>query len=170
MTLNRALQRQILEKLREKYTDPEGLVLCEQEYPGIAHTTADLFINAAYLGEHGLLTHIDGSPANDGSWYVSQFPMRITAKGLDFLEQDGGLSAILGTVTVKLHADTIRELLETKIMGSQLPPDEKRRFVDTLKELPCEALKTVTNKLVEKGLEALSNPQSIVNLVQGVIN
>lgn len=93
--------------------------------------------------------------------------MMITARGLDFLEEDGGLSAILGTVTVKLHADTIRDMLETKIMDSQLPQADKKRFVDTLKELPGEALKTVTNKLVEKACES---PQAVISVLTGFMS
>ena len=48
---------------------------------------------------------------------------RITAKGIDFLEDDGGLSAILGVVTVKLHADTLREMLAKKIDASSASSD-----------------------------------------------
>ncbi|RMC99868.1 hypothetical protein EAY64_06040 [Aquitalea palustris] len=90
---------------------------------------------------------------------------KISSSGLDFLEQDGGLSAILGTVTVKLHADTIRDLLETRIMESQLPVAEKKRFVDQLKELPGEALKTLTNKLIEK---ACDNPEAVVSVFNSI--
>lgn len=159
MILSRALQKQILEKLREAYTVPGGLVLDEQKFDS---EPFNLSANAAYLGEHGLLTFADNSSADCGSCFVSGLPVRITAKGLDFLEQDGGLSAILGTVIVKLHADTIRDMLETKVMGSNLPPEDKNRFVDTLKELPGEALKTLTNKLVEM---ACDNPRAVIDAV-----
>jgi len=167
MILNRTLQKEILEKLRDQYGDPGGVILSELIFSNHPEVTQNLGPNAAYLGEHGLLTYSDNSPANNGSWYVSELPVRITAKGLDFLEQDGGLSAILGTVTVKLHADTIRDMLKAKIISSQLPREEKKRFIDTLKELPGEALKTVTNKLVEKACE---NPQAVINVLTGFMS
>ncbi len=50
---------------------------------------------------------------------------RITAKSIDLLEDDGGVSAILGVVTAKLHEDTIRNLvlaevkLQTRLLASK---------------------------------------------------
>ncbi|WP_199052931.1 hypothetical protein [Aquitalea sp. ASV15] len=170
MKLNRALQKHILEKLREKYTDPEGVVLCDQDYSGFDNITEDLFANTAYLGEHGLLVYVDGDPADSGAWFVADLPVRITAKGLDFLEQDGGLSAILNTVTVKLHADTIRDLIEAKIMSSNLSKSEKKQFMDQLKEMPGEALKALTSKLVEKGIDAFPDVHTIMSLVDSFIS
>lgn len=165
MKLDRDLQKRILEGLSLAYPD----CLHGRTYLIGDVDSSILKANLAYLFEHGLVETI--LSAHDQRMMGPRLDFaKITAKGLDFLEQDGGLSAILGTVTVKLHADTIREMLKTRIMSSQLLPEDKKRFVDTLKELPGEALKTVTNKLVEKGLEALSNPQSIVSLLQGVIN
>lgn len=167
MEMNRELQHQVLLELRDQY--PETTIISELFLSESQKNHQELAAITCYLCEHGLISNAHGETPSLGG-FLLEVPMKITAKGLDFLEQDGGLSAILGTVIVKLHADTIRDLLETKIMGSQLPPDEKKHFVDTLKDLPGEALKTVTNKLVEKGLEALSTPQAIVSLVQSVIN
>ena len=74
-----------------------------------------------------------------------------------FLLTMGGLSAILGTVTVKLHSDTIKDLLNTKLAQSTLPPDEKswvRKQIDTM---TGESLKTLTKALVEQGLSQVPN-------------
>ncbi|GJI89905.1 hypothetical protein RugamoR1_30680 [Rugamonas sp. R1(2021)] len=79
----------------------------------------------------------------------------ITAAGLDFLADDGGLTAILGTVTVKLHDDTIRNLIETRIQDSDLPPEEKTGLLHQLKELRGESIKHLTMKLLDAGLENL---------------
>ena len=49
----------------------------------------------------------------------------ITAKGLDFLEDDGGLSAILGAITVKLDPDDLRALIAARIEESDLPTRTK---------------------------------------------
>ena len=47
---------------------------------------------------------------------------------------DGGLSAILGVVTVKLHSDTIQALLNTKIDQADIPPEEKSKLKDYPKQ------------------------------------
>jgi len=86
----------------------------------------------------------------------------ITASGLDFLAEDGGLSAILGVVTIKLHDDTIKELIGLRIQESELPPSDKKRFLDNLRELPGETTKHLVMKLVDMGLEA--TPQALALL------
>ena len=45
--------------------------------------------------------------------------------GIDFLTDDGGLSAILGVVTVKLHSDTIQALIAAKIDQAEISDSEK---------------------------------------------
>lgn len=165
MILNRLLQNDLLKGLATHYPYQTEMAYLDSEV--ITKYFEQIEANLAYLEEHGLITCQHPNP-HSPERLLSK--LNITARGMDFLADDGGLTAILGTVTVKLHADTVRDLLETKVMTSDLPPEEKRRIADTLKDLPGEALKIVTNKLVEKGLEALSNPQSILSLVQGVIN
>ena len=73
---------------------------------------------------------------------------------MDFLADDGGLSAILGVVTVKLHEDTLKELIGQRIAESDLPASEKSRLVDQLKSLPGYTIKHLTLKLVDAGLES----------------
>lgn len=76
----------------------------------------------------------------------------ITAKGMGFLTDDGGLSPILDVVTVKLHEDTLKELIGQRIAESDLPAPEKSRLLDQLKSLPGETIKHLTLKLVDVGL------------------
>jgi len=165
MILNRQLQLEILEVVSKSY--PHYM---QWSSPALVKIYAEfdsklVDANATYLIEHGLIC-TSPSPKRFGFNYGEGAGIKITVKGLDFLEQDGGLSAILGTVTVKLHADTIRDLLETRIMESQLPVAEKKRFVDQLKELPGEALKTLTNKLIEK---ACDNPEVVVSVFNSML-
>ena len=61
----------------------------------------------------------------------------ITAKGIDFMMQDGGLSAILNTKIVKLHPDTIRDLLQNRIQASSL--ENKEELIDKIKSIPIES-------------------------------
>lgn len=162
MNLDRYLQKQVLEKLAKQY--PGVWYLSDEDWRFVATIgEVKLHANMMYLHGHGLIDYkYEYRPQSERLGRSS-----ITVKGLDFLEQDGGLSAILGTVTVKLHADTIRDMLEAKIMSSQLPSEEKKHFIDTLKELPAEALKTFTNKLVELACE---NPQAVFTTLQNIAN
>jgi hypothetical protein len=117
--MDRAVQRQILELLREHY--PRSVTAAHDLELGTQQAAANL----RYLEEHGLCK--SGMKLGEGvSVQFSQ--STITAAGLDFLENDGGLSAILGVVTVKLHADTIRDLIGEKIETSSMPAEEKSKL------------------------------------------
>ena len=100
--------------------------------------------------QHGLVK-IRGQLASEGSLIYQGG--RITAKGIDFLADDGGLSAILGVVTIKLHDDTIKALVEQRILASNLPEPEKKRLIDRLRDLSAETTKHLVLKLVDLGLE-----------------
>ena len=126
------------------------------------HEEEDL-ANVWYLREHELVDaelifSLSGAYIFQGA--------KITAKGIDFLADDGGLSAILGAVTVKLHADTIRELLISKVEQAFLPPAEKNRIRKHIETMSGEALKTMTKSLVEKGLERMPD---LIQFVQSTV-
>lgn len=91
------------------------------------------------------------SSETDTGFDPSRHP-KITARGMDFLADDGGLSAILGVVTVKLHEETLKELIGQKISESDLTAPEKSRLLDQLKSLPAKTGKHLTQKLVDAGL------------------
>jgi hypothetical protein len=144
--LERAVQRQILELLRK-------------HYPFSVHPVRELGLesgvaaaNLRYLEEHGLCeSGVQFGAGGD----ISFSPSTITAAGLDFLEDDGGLSAILGVVTVKLHADTIRDLIGAKIETSTMPAEEKSRLRKVLAGLSEAGLRAATTDLVKSGLDHL---------------
>lgn len=54
---------------------------------------------------------------------------------------------------IKLHDDTIRELVALKINQSDLAPADKRKLLDGLGELPAESIKHLTMKLIDAGLD-----------------
>jgi hypothetical protein len=72
---------------------------------------------------------------------------------MDFLADDGGLGAILGVVTIKLHDDTIRELIASKIMDAPLSQPDKQKLLDQLRALRGDSIKHLTMKLLDAGLE-----------------
>lgn len=118
--------------------------------------------NLHYLAEHGL---IDGQISREIGGKKGFIYAKITARGLDFLADDGGLSAILGVVTIKIHDDTIRELINIKIQNSNLPQHEKQTLIDQLRELPGESIKHLTMKLLDAGLENWPSAMAAIQTV-----
>jgi hypothetical protein len=105
-----------------------------------------------YLEEHGLC---NGGVQIGSDAHFMLGASSITAAGLDLLADDGGLSAILGVVTVKLHADTIRDLIAAKIEASAMPAEEKSALKRRLTTLSQKALEAATTDLVRTGLDHL---------------
>lgn len=99
--------------------------------------------NIYYLKGHGLVSY----PDNLKTSYI--YDLRITSQGIDFLADDGGLSAILGVVTVKLHSDTIQALLAAKIDQADIPEEEKSRLKTELAKIKDAALSTLTEKAID---------------------
>jgi hypothetical protein len=144
--LDRAVQRQILELLREHY--PRGAIPVRSLELGVEQAATNL----RYLEEHGLC---ESGVIIGADGYISFRESTITAAGLDFLEDDGGLSAILGVVTVKLHADTIRDMIDAKIETSLMPAEEKSKLRKVLASLSEAGLRAATTGLVKSGLDHL---------------
>lgn len=100
--------------------------------------------NMVYLTGHKLLFN------------SHNYNFQITSKGIDFIQNDGGLSAILNVQTVKFHTDTIndmRNLLEAYIQNSDVSEEEKSKLSERMSQLSEEAIKICFTKLLEKGLE-----------------
>lgn len=163
--LDRNLQREILKELNNIYPDSKTyeywIDAAIAQVVGVIETVgeAELYIakrsaNLRYLAEHGLVV------CNDKDLSAT---VKITAKGIDFLADDGGLSAILGVVTVKLHSDTIQALLDAKINEANIPPEEKSRLKSILSKMGDVALA----KFTEKAIDAVISPQ-IINLLQSL--
>lgn len=154
---------ELLDREYQKYI----LRTCAEAYPtflrsgrfGDEARSNRLLVNACYLHEHGLLFAKVQTFASGETALTS---VQITAKGLDFLQGDGGLSAILGVVTVKLHDDTIRQLLISKIEESEAEPSVKDRLITAVRDAPADVLKTITQKALEEGLRQLPNAAQII--------
>lgn len=83
--------------------------------------------------------------------YILQ-PTEITHTGLDFLADDGGLRAILNTVTVKIEPTQMAQLLKAI---AEMPEAEQKTLLDSIKEAPSKAVETMIEKSVEKGFDNL---------------
>ena len=150
--LDRNYQRELLIELAENY--PANHFIREDD-------GEKYLINIAYLSEHGLT---ESRIHQDMSGTMSISHCKITARGLDFLQDDGGLTSILEVVTVKLHDDTIRQLLIDRVEASTEDPTVKAQLVAAIKSAPAETLKTVTQKALEAGVQNLPDA---VQLLQG---
>ncbi len=119
--IRRHLQLSLLRHLAKLY--PARVEASEMDSWPIALEDKPLvFADLVYLEEHKL---IEAVLYRSGTGFERVILARITAEGIDLLEDDGGLSAILGVVTAKLHEDTIRNLvlaevkLQTRLLASK---------------------------------------------------
>jgi hypothetical protein len=156
MPLNRQLQLQILNRAATAY--PASL------QPGsfnLGDDTADIVRNIHYLHDHGLISCVFSKEL--GAPIPRPITIKATHRGLDFLADDGGLSAILGVVTVKIHEETIRQLIAQKVADSDLPEEEKRSLLQSVRELPGEAIKHLTTRLLDLGMDNLPRAAELIH-------
>ena len=122
----------------------------------------DFISNLHYLKGHGLLTGVEVKT----SIPPHLLNIRITEDGLDFLEDDGGIGAILRTVTVKLDADQLRQILVAKVEALSIPEEKKASALDTIRKLPAEILNKLVMRFVERGIEQF--PDLLLQFLQSV--
>ena len=145
--LDREFQRQLLERLANYY--PHAHVGRWQE---LDENEGKVKVNLIYLMEHGLIESDAKVEKRFGGGFAYGCS-KLTKKGIDFITEDGGLSAIFGVQIIKLHDDTVRELIIHRIMEDDSPPADKRKLIDALRELPGESIKHLTMKLLDLGLD-----------------
>lgn len=145
MILDRAYQLELLNRLAEHYPSSCAGINLEIGPENERRYVA----NMVYLEEHGL---VKSGVCYGMSEYLFTEPS-ITAAGMDFLADDGGLSAILGTVTIKIHDETMKTLIGQRILASGASEDDKHRMISELRSLPASAIKHLTMKLLDLGLE-----------------
>jgi predicted DNA-binding ArsR family transcriptional regulator len=143
--IDRELQKKLLTDLSEIYPQSANIERSYREHD-IDEVLAP---NLRYLEEFGLVS-INWSPLTSTS------PARphsacVTARGIDFMTDDGGLSAILGVVTVKLHEDTIKALLVDQVNASSEPVTVKKRLIEQIKSLPADLTRQAVLDLAQRG-------------------
>lgn len=172
--LDRNYQKELLEDLRECYPAEVGGDLLrdrhnEMNSDGVADgfivqteteaASQKLLFTLNYLHEHGLIKTTHGNL----STFVPN--ARITAKGIDFLANDGGLSAILNTVTVKFDLDNVRELVETGLLTANVPEEKQGALKKAIQEAPGTVLQTAVSTIVGQGM---SSPVETAKAVAGL--
>ena len=98
--LDRDVQRKILAHLSGLYPQTENRL--DMAFSEVAEEV--LGANLQYLEDHRLakVQWFNGMKDRQAA------SATLTAKGADFLAEDGGLSSILNVVTVRLHEDTLK--------------------------------------------------------------
>lgn len=155
MQLDRTKQLAMLEALAAVYPRYTGDL-------GVDPVTEEELANLWYLKEQGL---VEGALEMSISQSFIFQGAKITAKGLDFLADDGGISAILGTLTVRLHADTIRDLLLARIDASDAPADKKSWLRKQLDLASTETIKKIVGSVVDEGIKRAPD---LIQLVERV--
>jgi len=150
---DRTIQRRLLQYLCDIYpatADSRSLTEFVEGFGGQENFTA----NILYLSDHGLIeTKVSSELARRIPMTIDSLT-KITHKGIDFIRDDGGLSAILNVQTIKFHRDAV-VVLEDLIALSGMNDAEKENAKSKLSELTTESLKTVVQTVTTAGLAAL---------------
>lgn len=153
--LDRQLQLELLQKMAEEYPYHWDL---NEEYPNDGSKEYNKIVaNLYYLMQHNLVDKKSITISNalgSGFGLIVNLPT-INQNGMDFLANDGGLSAILNVVTIKFEANTLKAIIGEKINQSDLSPENKKSMIDALEELPAESIKHLSTKLLDECVDNL---------------
>jgi hypothetical protein len=148
---NREFQKKILDKLYVSYPnslDPKEYLELKSLFDNDDLLTA----NMLYLEAHELI--ISGLNETMSGYYINSSVTKITAKGIDFIQHDGGLGAILNVQTIKFHRDAV-VVLEDLMALSNMSAPEQEKAKSTLSEMTTEAIKSVVQTATAAGVAAL---------------
>ncbi|KGB00157.1 hypothetical protein DR73_2214 [Enterobacteriaceae bacterium ATCC 29904] len=148
---DRKLQLEVMKTLLNTYPGRVG----REEFTSITKIFNDedkMIANLLYLEGHGLIT--SGLIAHTSSYGINFGNLSITVRGIDFMQDDGGLSAILGVQTIKFHKDAV-VVLEDLIALSNMSDEQKEKAKSTIGEMTTEAIKTVVQAATTAGISAL---------------
>lgn len=113
-----------------------------------------LLKNIAYLREEGLIT--GGIVELLSGKQPALNLIKATKDAINLLSEEGSLSASLKVVTVKLHDDSIA-VIRAFINQNVADPDERKTYLQQIKQLPADATKHIVLELLGKGLNQMPN-------------
>ena len=137
------------------------LVTLKECYPGKTYAVYEMadenkmLSHLRYLDEYELIdsgVHIIDDVHSEGVNY-SLGGAKITARGLDYLAEDGGLAAELGTVTIRLHSTTIQDLIEIALAQRDLPAEKRTAIQNALATASTETVKALTTRLIDAAIK-----------------
>lgn len=166
MILDRQLQLKLLEKMSLNYPDS-----CDfnGDYKYGTSEYAAAVANLYYLMQHNLVKEesieVSSEIGARGSRKFQFGAPTINQNGMDFLADDGGLSAILGVVTIKIDPEQYRQILINRVQESNLPIEQRHQIVAALQSLSYENIKHLSTKFVDLGWDNLG---SLAQLIQNI--
>ena len=146
---DRVIWTEMLNAAAETYPDA---VEADQWNTALSKSTANA--NITYLVDHGLVTGLSRRRMGDIDSYGE---ITITSAGLDHVSLDGGLTAELGVVTVRIERDTIQALVAAQIEMTDATRQEKTLLRQQLQALSKEGHQRLAKQLIQLGLEAVPN-------------
>lgn len=165
MKLDRSLQLSILTELSAHYPNEFSIqrMDCFVDSP-------DFNANLFYLQEHGLISGKVQHFRQVEKVGDVMLMAKITADGLDFLEGDGGLGAILKKVTIKFDSEDLQALIAARLDKEDIPAEKKSEIMKTIKALPSEGIKAVHNRLITLALDRIPDAADLLrNILSQVI-
>lgn len=151
-SFDRKLQFELLELAVLDYPQ----VIQKENIPDYLYSIDEkkLLQNIAYLQEEGM---IKGGIIEvlEGQTPVLHL-IKATKDAINLLTEEGSISASLKIVTVKLHNESlavIREFIQQNVNDSE----EKKLFLQQIKQLPADATKHIVLELLGKGLNQMPN-------------
>ena len=159
--LDTAFQRKVLEILRPLFPlpiDNEGI---PKELTADEHKW---HANIHYLYQHGLISMV---PAGEwGVQFDEIFDLTITAKGIDYIAEDGGLTNYYGSINIRLDDGLIKNLIKENIEKSSVDPKQKSKMNALLKTVSSSALSEIVKQSISA---AFSNGPDIIHRLQSML-
>jgi len=160
MPVNKELMLKILKALAEIYPEQsEKAVLLGLDGP-------DYEATITYLLDHEMIDAIVRDVMGKVDHRVL-YP-KITKKGYDYLQDDGGLDAHFRTITVKIDQESIAMLIESHIFQANLPQEKKSSLAKAVRSLPGDVLKHLVLKLAEQGLARTPDALQLIGKFAGL--
>lgn len=160
MPVNKDLMLKILHALADAYPEQnKEPVIYELDGP-------DYEATITYLFEHEMISgnvrDVIGPVDHRILW------PRITKRGYDYLQDDGGLDAHFRTITVKIDHESIAMLIEGHIFQANLPQEKKSSLAKAVRSLPGDVLKHLVLKLAEQGLAHTPDALQLIGKFAGL--
>jgi hypothetical protein len=153
-------QMELLRFLKQHYPHPVDGANIQGQFD-----RSDLMSMLCYLSGHGLIEFAHNELP--GPKPITRIVHAgLTVAGIDYLEEDGGLTAKLGVVTVKFERETLRAILTEKISESSEPQPVKDRLTERIRHLPDQALSQLTHRLME---DLIARTPDLIALLRALI-
>ncbi len=117
--------------------------------------------NLFYLKEHNLIT---GGDIREPGQCRSMIDAEITKEGLDFIENEGGLKAILDQSVIHLERDELFSFFLEKIRKALKNSQQIDSLRETLEQTATGTLEGVIMKMLARAIE--DSPELLVTLLE----